>query len=309
MTTALVTGASGFVGRHLAALLNKNGWQVQGVVRNPGLDTFLAQTLPDLSAAGRALQQTPVDVVFHLAGLAHAGAQGADRDKLFRVNVDQTLELYRQAVAAGVRRFVWLSSIKVLGDTSPHALSIEAPYHPGDDYARSKMIAEQQLLAASSGNTQLQIVRPPLVYGVGVQANFLSLLRVAAAPWPLPLKSASAPRAWVGVHNLCAFLLHLATQSGAEHQQIWHVRDTEQVSVAQMLGQIRELMSRPERLWPFPSKLALSLAKLVGRAEMAQRLFLPLPVDVSETQRLLGWQPPFTQTQELQKVVLWFRTR
>jgi len=290
MNSAWVTGAGGFIGRHLVPALRQRGWQV------------------DVAARGASLHE-PVHTVFHLAGIAHAGAQGSGREEMFAVNVDATLRLYREALAVGVKRFIWLSSIKTLGDSSLEPLTVDAPYRAGDVYAQSKVAAEQQLLAAEAPTTDLCIVRPPLVYGAGVQANYLSLLRASLCGWPLPLRSATAERAWVGVHNLVDLMILLAQIECLPAQRIWHVRDEEQASVREMVTQLAAQAGRPSRLWPLHPKLALAIGWLLGRGAMASRLFTPLRVDMSQTSKLLGWRAPRTQAQEIDEVVQWFLTR
>ena len=195
MNRALVTGASGFIGTHLVTHLRNEGWQVETVKH-------------DTLQRGLAMEGT--STVFHLAGLAHAGAKGSDRPRMFTANVALSTALYKRACDAGVNRFVWLSSSKVLGDTSSVPLAECAPYRPGDLYAESKVAAEEALLELSCADTRLCIVRPPLVYGAGVGANFLALLRVAVSNWPLPFASAVAQRSCLGVNNLTDFLLTLA---------------------------------------------------------------------------------------------------
>ncbi len=309
--TALVTGATGFIGRYLVPALSDAGFDVQGVVRN-GAAASASASHPALQKQWPSLgliadDLAGVDTVFHLAGLAHAGAQGADPQALYNVNVDQTVNLFRQAVQAGVQRFVWLSSIKVLGDSSSEPLPVSAPYAPGDDYAHSKVAAERQLMDEECGATRLCIVRPPLVYGPQVQANFLRMLHWALSAWPLPLRSARAPRAWLSVHNLVDLLLTLARVEQLPQQSIWHVRDAEQTAVTEMLSLIAASAGHPLRQWPLPPGLGLTLASVIGKRDMAGRLFLPLEVDMSQTLAELPWQPPVAQRQAIQEVVAWYQ--
>ena len=302
MKCAAVTGAGGFIGGHLSTALVARDCQVRRIKRTE-LST------PDLQG---------VDTLFHLAGLAHAGAQGADRREMFSVNAEQTLALFRKAGEAGVDRFVWLSSIKVLGDVSEHPLTVAAPYQPGDVYAESKAEAERLLLEEAStitrNGTQLSIVRPPLVYGRGVGANFYAMLSAADSSWPLPLKSAQAPRAWLGVDNLVDMLVLLADTNArsksieSNEAKIWHVRDLEESNVRQMISLCRELMSRSAHLWSVSPRIAMMAGALLGRRDMVSRLFQPLRVDMSDTQRQLGWQPPNPQLQQLKQVVAWYQT-
>ena len=289
----MVTGASGFIGGHLTQHLCANGWQVIPVSRQQPL-------------SAEALRNT--DVVFHLAGLAHSGAMDADRQKMFNVNVAMSLELYRQAVAAGVGRFVFLSSIKVLGDVSATPLTEEDPYQPGDLYAESKVAAEHALLQEPCGQTELCVVRPPLVYGPGVGANFFALLRWSTSGWPLPLGSATSPRAWLGIDNLTDYLQHIATAALCG-RRIWHVRDNEQTPVRDLLIELRRLNGQPPRLLRVNTELAMAIGYLTGRKQTLMRLFCPLPVDMSSSAAALNWQPPHTQQQQLTKVLDWFQTQ
>jgi UDP-glucose 4-epimerase len=280
----------------MSALLAK-GWQVQAVSRTTSLQQFSVHTN---------------DVVFHLAGLAHAGAQGADDNMMFAVNAEQTLDRFAQACGAEVGQFIWLSSIKVLGDSSATPLAEDAPYAPGDVYAQSKVRGEELLLSARQGElagavTQLSIVRPPLVYGAGVGANFFNLWRASTSPWPLPLASARAPRAWLGVDNLVDFLLARVTAVARQDEAIWHVCDNEQSSVQEMVINIRVLLGRAPRLWPVSANLAKTVARRIGREALVSRLFDPLMVDDSRSRSLLSWTPPFSQVEQLQKVQLWYQ--
>ncbi|XOV82919.1 MAG: NAD-dependent epimerase/dehydratase family protein [bacterium] len=299
MPVALVTGSSGFVGTHLVAALEAQGWQVHKIDRQTPLDSF-------------ALSQA--DVVFHLAALAHAGAQNADEERMLSVNTTQTVQRYEQTCAAGGGHFVWLSSIKVLGERSDRPLTPEDVYCPGDSYARSKVRAEQLLLAAAGGvqsgrQTQLSIVRPPLVYGPGVSANFLSLWRAAMSRWPLPLGAAKAPRAWLGVDNLVSFLLARVNSDAQMPVSIWHVCDNEQTSVRDMVANMRQLAARGANLWPVPAAVIKPAAALFRQQGLAARLFDPLSVDDSISRKLLSWTPPFTQQQQLEKVFKWYQQR
>lgn len=299
MPVALVTGANGFVGTHLVRALEQHGWQVHKVDRHASLDQY------ELSRQ---------DVVFHLAALAHAGAQNADETTMMTVNAEQTELRYQQACSAGVGHFVWLSSIKVLGDASARPLTIDDPYAPGDSYARSKVRGEELLLAAADQAQtdqppQLSIVRPPLVYGPGVSANFLSLWRAAMSPWPLPLAAAKAPRAWLGIDNLVSFLLMRVATHADLSATLWHVCDTEQSSVSEWVINLRARVNRNANLWPLPVTFIKAAASVLGKQRLASRLFDPLPVDDSISRQLLSWAPPFTQQQQLEKVYTWYQQR
>ena len=305
----LVTGATGFIGRHLVPHLVGVGHAVDVVRRDAshGTPAELAggQVFADLAVDARSLVGRKT--VFHLAGIAHDGAAQASEAAFQSVNVDAPVALYRAAAEAGVACFVFLSSIKVLGDTSSSPFTpSDAPY-PQDAYARSKARAEEALLAEAVPETRLAIVRPPLVYGAGVVANFLVLLRYGLSGWPLPLGAAVAPRAWLSANNLVALLVRVSEVEATD--TIWHVRDGEERSVAEMLRTIAKLGGAPSRLLPVPPGLLLGLGSTLGRRAVAERLVLPLQVDDSATRAALGWSPPHSQDDELDRVIEWYRQR
>jgi len=313
--TALVTGATGFIGQHLLSALTAAGWQVRVTARDAaGLGTFLssATTLQvlseDLDLASpeadwsRVMQHT--DVVFHLAGIAH---RRADARVLKEINEQSPVRLLRAADAAMVGGFVWLSSIKVLGETSQAPLPENAAYAPADAYAASKAGAEKRLLElADAVSTRCAIIRPPLVYGPGVKANFLALLflaRLAERGLPLPFGQALAPRSLLGVGNLCDFLLRTA-QTGSG---VLHVKDAEDLCVADLLrlltgGQrIRLLNVSAERMH--------TLLRLLRREGVYDRLYHPLQMDTAASYARLDWRPPMTSAELLQETMTWYRRR
>jgi UDP-glucose 4-epimerase len=216
-----------------------------------------------------------------------------------------TAALARQAVAAGVHRFVFVSSVKVMGEVSTARPFTEAdPPHPQDAYGRSKLAAEQAL-AAVAKQIEVSIVRPPLVYGPGVRANFLSLLKLAASGVPLPLGAAQALRSMVFIENLVDALIACAT---CPHPlpAIYFVSDGRDFSVAELVRLLRTEMGRPARLWSQSSSLVQAIARTLGRGDAAQRLFAPSQVDIGRIQRELGWTPPATAEAGLRQTVRWF---
>ncbi len=309
----LVTGATGFIGSALVQRLIGEGCSVDAVARDPQLaPAGVRRTYSELPEEGVELEG--VQCVFHCAGLAHEAGRGADLEQLTETNVHATTALYRAARDAGVRRFVWLSSIKVLGDQASEPLTPATPYAPVGAYAASKVQAEQALAALADARCRIIIVRPPLVYGPGVKANFLSLLKWARSGIPLPLAAATQPRAWLSVGNLCDLLVRVGMEGCSEESlddalRIFHVRDAEQTSVRDMLVRLRCLLGQPSRLFTVSSSLGLALGRLFGRAEVTARLFSPLEIDMQSTQALLDWQPPQTQEDALAQTVAWLQTQ
>lgn len=303
MTTSVVTGAGGFVGMHLCRRLSASE-EVQRVSSRSGIASWCGPGLLDGDEAALVEALTGADRIYFLAGIAHEAVAGGDSGLLRRVNVDAPLRWLRAADRAGVRRFVWLSSIKVLGDTSSRPLTPDDPYRPGDDYARSKVEAEECLLSEPLATTEVAVVRPPLVYGPGVRGNFRALLRLAAGGWPLPLGSANAPRSLVAVDNLCDLLVRL----GTDGRGIYHVTDGDDITVSHLVAELRRLQGLPRRQFSVPPPLARGALTLGGRGALYQRLFEPLQVDMRGTSTQLGWLPATARSDALQETVTWFRT-
>jgi len=286
----LLTGASGFVGPHVVAALLQAGYRLRLAQRQAGPAPEGVETVVtgDLSAPTNwSAALAGIDHVVHMAGLAHAGP-GLDEALYRRINTDATLELARAAATAGVRRFVYLSSIKALSgafDGPPLAEGTEPA--PSDVYGRSKLAAEQGLAELDLDWVAL---RPVLVYGPGVKANMAALLRLAQSPLPLPLGGLRAPRSLLAVENLAEAILFALTPA-CPAGQAYTVSDPEPISVAEMLGAMRVGLGRAPGLLPVPEPLLRALARLAGREETFVKLAGSL---VARPERLLkaGWRPP-----------------
>lgn len=295
--SAWITGASGFVGRHLVERLQRAGWSVtQARVRADSTET---------PAAG--------DVVFHLGGIAHQRAVGAAA--MMAANRDLTVDLYRRSQLAGCQGFVFLSTSKVLGDGGETPFTTDSPRRPRGIYAESKAQAEERLLTMSEGGgPPLAIVRPPLVYGAGAKANFKRLLQGIAAGVPLPLANATAKRSFVAVANLVDALATIGAgfrrQDGA---RIWHVADGEDIDVATLCRRLGEKLGRPARLWPLPRSVFDVAARTSGgfgiSESLVASLFEPFQLDDSALRKALDWSPPQTLDAALQDVADWFSSQ
>lgn len=298
----LVTGASGFVGTALVRHLLGRGCQVVAAYRqvaNSTLQRGSATVIRDLSAdTDWSEPLSGVDTVIHLAARVHQLGEvpGSASERCYdEVNRAATLKLAQDAVVAGVRRFIFVSSIKVNGDwTLPgRPFRADDPPRPSDAYARSKAAAEQQLLAlmAETG-LEVVIVRPPLIYGPGVKANVAKLLDTLARGVPLPLGSVRHNRrSLLAVENLLD-LLTLCIDAPQAAGATLLVSDDEDVSTAELLELLGEGVGKKARLIPIPTGWIEGVARLLGRAEVAQRLCGSLQVDIHPTKTLLGWQPP-----------------
>lgn len=254
-----------------------------------------------------------VDVVVHCAARVHVRNEDSDPLAGFReVNVAGTLALARQAAAAGVRRFVFVSSIKVNGEsTSPgHPFRVEDSPAPEDAYGISKWEAEQGLtvLSAETG-MEVVIIRPPLVYGPGVKGNFATLLQWVNKGAPLPFGAVTENRrSLVALDNLIDLMV-TCTDHPAAAGQVFLVSDGEDVSTAELLRRVGVAIGKPVRLLPVPLWMLKSGVALLGRREQAQRLLGSLQVDISRTRERLGWTPPVSLDEGLRRTVASFRRR
>lgn len=307
----LVTGANGFVGRSLCLALADDGHKVLEAVRSLdkqiiGVDQVLITSIGKTADWSSALQN--VDVVVHLAARVHVMNEVAD-DALaeFRkVNVEGTLNLANQAAKAGVKRFVFVSSIKVNGE---HTLA-DCPFtanddaNPKDPYGISKHEAEQGLfLIAQQTGMEVVIIRPPLVYGAGVKANFASMMRVVKRGIPLPLGAIHNKRSFVYIGNLVSLIVRCIDHPAAANQ-VFLVSDGCDLSTTELLQKCAVALDVKARLLPVPQKLlAFSLA-LLGKRAVAQRLCGNLQVDINKARILLDWVPPVSVEDGLKATAL-----
>ncbi|MBD9575182.1 UDP-glucose 4-epimerase family protein [Pseudomonas sp. BGr12] len=304
----LLTGASGFVGRGvLARLCQEDHVQVRVAQRGAiaqypeGVEVALIDGLSVAQSWMQALQG--VDVVIHCAARVHVmDEQAADPLAEFRaVNVEATRHLAQQAAAAGAKRFVFVSSIKVNGEeTAPgHPFTADAEPKPQDPYGQSKLEAEQALFdVARQTGLEVAVVRPPLVYGPGVKANFASLMRALQRRLPLPFGSIDNRRSLVARDNLVDLLL-LCARHPAAAGQVFLVSDGEDLSTAQLCRGLSKALGVRPRLLPVPAALLRLLGLLAGRSQQVQRLLGSLQVDISTTRSRLGWTPPVSVEQAL----------
>lgn len=299
----LVTGATGFVGRETARALSAAGHQVSPVVRaGEGFRVAGIDGNTDWSGAFDGVQ-----AVIHLAARVHQmDDRSADPLAAFRaVNTAGAERLARAAAAAGVPRFVFVSSVKAVGEASPPDGVIDETTlpRPTDPYGISKFEAEQALLkVAVDTGMQVVIVRPPLVYGPGVSANFRALVRAVAHGWPLPLACVRNRRSLVAVGNL-ADALRCCVEHPAAAGRTYFVTDGEDVGTAELCRRIGRALGRPARLLPVPVVLLRLAGTLTGRSAAVDRLTGSLVLDGSRIRRELGWQPPQTMDEALTAMV------
>lgn len=306
MPAILLTGASGFVGGALAEKLLQQGRTVRAIGRRAPREPipFFEGAIDDPVVLQEALEA--VDCVVHLAGRAHQ-LRNTSRDPLrsfMAANCDVSASLARQAAAAGVRRFIFISSIGVNG-----AVTYGTPFTEGSvpaphsDYARSKYEAEIALrTVAKESGLELVIIRPPLVYGPDAPGNFGTLLRWIDKGIPLPLGAIHNKRSLVGIGNLVD-LIACCIDHPAATNQVFLAGDGEDLSTTELLRGVAKAMGKRAKLIPVPAGVLRVGATLVGKKDMAQRLLGSLQVDISKTCEVLDWKPPYTVEEGLRRCV------
>jgi UDP-4-keto-D-QuiNAc 4-reductase len=313
MTRVLVTGATGFVGSVLCELLAQSGYVVRAALRSerslPGCIAEKVVTGDIGAAADLGAALAGVDAVIHAAARTHVLHDSPRNAELYtQVNARGTVLLAQAAAQAGVRRFVYLSSVKVNGEETARAYSADDEPCPQGAYGVSKWLGEKGLQeVASTTGLQAAIVRPPLVYGPGVGANFLRLLRWVDSGWPLPLGGISNRRSLVSVWNLCDLLARALTHPAAAGR-VWMVSDGDDLSTVELIGRLATLMGRRVRLLPVPVGALRALAAVMGRAAEIDRLCGSLRVDITPTRRVLEWTPPVPLAEGLARTVGWYCT-
>lgn len=312
----ILTGATGFVG---GAILNRlqreQKYPVTAVVRGgSALQVSAVPVIRINTFDGDTQWQNHLesaDVIIHSAARVHV-MNDVESDPLaaFRkINVEGTLNLARQAAASGVRRFIFVSSIKVNGEgtQSGEAYTADDVPAPADPYGISKMEAEQGLLQlATQTGMEVVIVRPVLVYGPGVKANFQSMMRWLSKGVPLPFGAIHNRRSLVALDNLVDLLLTCITHPAAANQTFL-VSDGDDLSTTALLSKMARALQKPARLIPVPSWMLKTGAALLGKKALSQRLCGSLQVDISKTRTLLGWTPPVSVDQALMATALHFK--
>jgi UDP-glucose 4-epimerase len=311
MTGILVTGAGGFVGRTLCPELRRQGYSVRAAARTDR--SIPADTVDEIALVGDIDSRTDwrpalrdVDVVIHLAARVHI-SNDTHVDAYMETNDVGTRRLALAAADAGVRRFIFVSSVKVNGEESGNVpFNGDDTPRPSDAYGISKARAEQGLreISASSG-MEVLCVRPPLVYGPGVRANFLRLLSWVDRSRPLPLGAVDNRRSLVSVWNLSSFLTTAVDHSAAAGHT-WMISDGEDVSTADLIRRLGRAMGRRVHLLSVPPAVLYSLASLVGKKGDVARLCGSLAVNSAPARHDLGWTPPLSLDEGLRRTVEWY---
>jgi len=302
----LLTGATGFIGKSVLKQLC-NDHSVAVAVRSSKIGfrcpVYNVGEIDGWNDWSFALHGQ--EVAIHLAGRAHIQKdEVADPITEYRrTNVDGTLNLARQAADAGIKRFIFISSIKVNGERN----SLDAPFlaqdipAPEDAYGQSKWEAEMGLLnIGSATGMEIVIIRPPLVYGFGVKGNFASLIKIVQKGLPLPLGLINNKRSLVALDNLVDLIVTCITHPAAANQ-VFLAGDDDDLSTTKLLRGVAKAAGVPSRLIPVPASVLMFVASLLGKKTLAQKLLGSLQVDISKTRDLLGWTPPLSVEEGLRR--------
>ena len=309
MSNFLITGANGFIGKVLIKRLSQDGHLVSALVRKKievpySNETFLIPSINAKTNWAELLKDR--DVVIHLLARVHImNDKASDPLMEFRkINVDVTIALAKEAARQGIKRFVFLSSVKVNGEsTSDHPFSETNLAHPQDAYAISKWEAEEALRQISKETgMEIVIIRSPLVYGPNVKANFLKMMQYVKQGIPLPLGSIQNKRSLIGIDNLVDFITTTISHPKAANQTFL-ISDDEDISTTNLLRRIGECMEKPARLIPVSPKILSFLFKIIGRQDFGERLLGSLEIDITKAKKLLAWSPPLTLNEGLRATV------
>ncbi|WP_333655807.1 UDP-glucose 4-epimerase family protein [Dissulfurispira sp.] len=311
----LITGANGFVGRALCERLIADGWQVRGAVRSLESTVSLPDDVepviigpigPDTNWID-ALKG--IDAIVHLAARVHVMGKTVSEPlaAFHQVNTQGTEHLARMVAGARVKRFVYISSIKVNGENTDTPCTEQDKPSPDGPYAISKLEAEQALRKiASDTELEIVIIRPPLVYGPGARGNFDRLVRLVKSGAPLPLGSIKNQRSFIYIGNLVDAIVKCIDHPNAANQTFL-VSDGQDVSTPDLIRMIAEAMGKRARLFPCPVSFLKMIGKITGKSGEIERLAGSLIIDSSKIRKELNWNPPFTVDEGLRHTAEWFR--
>ena len=322
MKTILVTGATGFIGRHLLPVLHQQGWQTTAAVRDDfrqplsiPIKAIQVGEIDDMTDWQEAL--LGIDTVIHLAGRSHILHETISNPEaaFIKVNTKGTINLVKQSLKAGVKHFIFVSSIHAMAAESDNILNENSPCHPDSPYGRSKLQAEQALInLAKDSDMTWTILRPTLVYGLGNRANMDRLMKLIKRGLPLPFGAIKNRRSFVFVGNLVAAIITCLDHPNAANQ-IFLISDNQAVSTPQLIRLIAQQIQQPCQLLPVPTTLLRFLGYLGDNIESITGKTLPfntynidrllgsLAVDSRYIQKTLDWQPPFTLEQGLAQTI------
>ena len=301
----LITGANGFIGTHLCNELSNRNVKFRATARSANENNYADFVRCDLETTESLIQLIDgCDMVVHLAGRAHVTSDDS-QEKYQVANEFVTQRLANAAAQNGIARFVYISSIKVNGESSGPGLPIRQSDTPNplDNYGRSKLAAEQALQEiCHANNMDYVIIRPTLVYGKGVKANFSALISAVKRGLPLPIATVKNARSMIGINNLIDLIVATCTNPKAANQTFL-ASDGIDTSTPALVQLIAKSLNRQSRIFPFPISILRLLAPVIGKSSAIDKLTESLSVDISHTMNTLNWHPPFSIESEIAKAV------
>ncbi len=312
MRFILLTGHSGFIGSNLAKALLRHGYRMRAAGRRNAqapYHDFCKVGCIDINTDWSSCLRD-IETVIHLAARVHIlDDQATDPLSEFRkTNTEATLNLARQAAKSGIRRFIYISTIKVNGQQTPCGIPFTEndPPQPEDHYALSKLEAENGLyeIAAQTG-MEVVVIRPPLVYGPGVKANFLRMLELLYSGLPMPFGAINNQRSLLYIENLIDLIMVCIEHPNAANQ-LFLAADGEDLSTAELLKRLSLFLGKPARLFKIPNWVMETGLKVAGKSDLATRLCGSLQVDISKAKKMLSWKPPYSVDEGLEKTASWF---
>ena len=312
----LVTGSNGFIGKNLVSQLKNNkdisltlSSRVSSRFSEGNINQFILTSIDSSTDWKEILED--IDIVIHLAGIAHnnySNFKSGVQDEYRKINVEATLNLANQAIRANVKRFIYLSSIKVNGEATVknRPFTAEDVPNPQDLYAKLKLEAEISLKEITTNSkTELVIIRPVLVYGPGVKGNLLSLIKWIKFGIPLPLRSIENKRSFVSIRNLVDFI-NICLEHPYAANQVFLVSDNSSISTSRLIRKLAIFLKKRLILIPFPQKILKFILIILGKKEMAHKLLGSLEVNIQKNQDLLGWKPIQTVDTALEEMTDYF---
>lgn len=314
MNNILVTGGTGFIGSHLLPALSKQNLQITLAVwnhlsneLNSDYKIVKVGEIDENTNWTQALKE--VDIVVHLAARAHQlNDQAINPEAEFlRINCDGTKTLVKAAIASGVKHFVFISSIGAMATLSEQILTEETPCNPDTPYGRSKLEAEKALVELCQHSPMTwTILRPTLVYGAGNPGNMERLMKLVKTGLPLPLGSINNQKSFLYVGNLVNIIIKCLNHPNAKNQT-FIISDGEDLSTPELIRRIGKAMNKSPLLLPCPPQLLKLSTKIIGKADIGDRLLGSLKVDSNKIRQTLDWKSPYTVDQGLQATADWFK--
>lgn len=304
---ALITGANGFIGRHLTDYLLKKNISITGTVRDPGSQLAFGVVkhctgdINENTCWRESLKD--IGVVYHLAGTVHR--PNITDPRVYQASIEAaTNKLALEASEAGVKKFIYFSSLHVYGVDMDHEIITESTIkNPHTPYGRAKLAAEDKLQKlADNSSMEVIVIRPPLVYGKGVKGNFAQLIKLVNLMPILPFGCATQKRSFIGVDNLVDFA-YLCSQHPSAANQVFNISDDNDLNTQELCKKIALLLNKKQILLPVPRKLMQIFLNLLQKEELYNKLFESVRLNINQAKTLLNWQPKYTVDQQLLKTL------